>query len=76
MRWHSAAWRRNSSDGFTVHLIEIGRALKDQVPGSLAVPEFMEKEFMEEDLARRTTRGLTHLGTSGIYQTRDFGGIT
>jgi hypothetical protein len=40
MRPHSAAWRRNSSDGFIAYLVEGALAASVKFKGSFAVPAF------------------------------------
>jgi hypothetical protein len=42
MRPHSAAWRRNSSDGFIAYLVEGAHALSFKFKGSFAVPAFIK----------------------------------
>ena len=43
MRPHSAAWRRNSSDGFIAYLVEAAHAMAEEVPvyRSAAIGDFV-----------------------------------
>ena len=70
MRPHSAAWRRNSSDGFIAYLVE---AARPQNKSSKVAPRF--RRSANKDMLRRSDEALRQLGLAmtGIFGARGVG---